>query len=130
MNRGGQPGNNNGGSGKTWHDALDKAVKQYTNTIAQAKKNGLPTVKQGEALFKIATRVVAQALDGNVSAIAELGNRLDGKAHQSMDIGITDNTPVEEMTDADIARELAASGAFITRNAGKKNRKAKSARLH
>lgn len=114
-------GNNNSGRGKTWRDALDKAVKQYTCKKA--------SIKRGEALFKIATGVVEQALAGNVQAIQELGNRLDGKPHQSMDIGITDNTPVEEMTDADISAELIATRTALSGNTGKTKRKKQPARV-
>ena len=122
MKTGAQLGNNNAARTKPWRDALEKAIKQYID-----RKSG---IQRGEALFRIATQVVKQALDGNTGAIQELGNRLDGKPHQSMDIGISDNTPVEEMTDADIARELAATtSAVIARNAGKKKRKKKPARV-
>ncbi len=98
-------GNTNGARGKVWRDALDKAVKQYVDKDAG--------IERGEALFKIATGVVKQALTGNKDAIQELGNRLDGKPHQSMDIGLHDSTPLEEMTDADITAELTKTRKLI-----------------
>ncbi len=130
MNRGGQPGNNNGGSGKSWREALDKAVKQYTNTKAQSAKNGISVIKRGEALFKIATRVVEASLLGNKDAIQELGNRLDGKAHQSMDIGFHDDMPLEEMNLAELTKELAGVRKRIEADNKSRRSTAKSARIH
>jgi hypothetical protein len=122
MERGAQLGNTNGARGKVWRDALDKAVKQYVDKDAG--------IKRGEALFKIATRVVAQALTGNKDAIQELGNRLDGKPHQSMDIGIHDSTPLEEMTDAELAGELIKIRELTGGDTAKTRCKSKPARVH
>jgi hypothetical protein len=109
-------GNANAARGKVWREALDKAVKQYVN-----KEAG---IERGQALFKIATRVVEQALDGNTNAITEIGNRLDGKPHQSMDIGVYDQ-PLEEMTDAELLA-IASSG----RTTGKKDSKKSASSVH
>ncbi len=109
---GAQPGNRNSAKGKVWRDALDKAIKQYTNKDAG--------IKRGQALFRIATTVVEQAIAGNKDAIQEIGNRLDGRPHQSMDIGTYETTkPQEEMTDAELCAELEAIRVAIARNAGK-----------
>lgn len=62
-------GNKNAVKGKTWADALRKALMQYEDD----------GVVRTEALFKIATKVVEQALEGNSTAIKEIGDRLDGK---------------------------------------------------
>ncbi len=122
MERGAQPGNTNGARGKVWRDALDKAVKQYVDKGAG--------IERGEALFKIATGVVKQALTGNKDAIQELGNRLDGKPHQSMDIGLHDSMSLEEMTDAELAGELIKIRESIGGNAVKAKRKDKPTRIH
>ena len=74
--RGGQPGNNNRSKNKEWTEAIGKAVLQYQKD----------DVKRGEALYKIATKVVQKALEGDRDAIREIGDRLDGKPHQSVDI--------------------------------------------
>ena len=121
-NRGGQIGNTNGAKGKTWRDALDKALKQYVS-----KEAG---IARGQALFRIATNVVVQALDGNSNAIQEIGNRMDGKPHQSMDIGIRDTIPIEEMTDAELAANIAETRELIAGNSVKAKRKNKSAVVH
>ncbi len=71
-------GNNNAVKGKLWSDELRKALLMYEN-----KKNG---VKRGQALRKVAEQVVELAMVGNKDAWQEIGNRLDGKPHQSMDV--------------------------------------------
>ena len=120
--KGGQLGNSNASKGKTWREALDKALKQYVNTEAG--------IARGQALFRIATNVVVQALDGNSNAIQEIGNRMDGKPHQSMDIGIHDTLPVEEMTDAELAADIAETRELIAGNTVKAKRKTKPSDLH
>ena len=67
---GGQPGNNNATKAKPWANALEKELTGDAN----AKK-----------LRKIARKVVAEAGKGNMWAIKEIGDRLDGKPHQSID---------------------------------------------
>lgn len=67
-------GNKNGAKGKTWADALRKALLQYTDDDVPRK----------EALFRIATVVVKKALDGDSTAVREIGDRLDGKPAQTI----------------------------------------------
>jgi hypothetical protein len=43
-------------------------------------------VDQVQALDRIAEAMLAKATEGDLTAIKELGDRLDGKAHQSMDV--------------------------------------------
>jgi hypothetical protein len=75
--KGGAPiGNTNAKKAKRWEDALWKALKQYATD----------TVKAGEALDRIAFKVVECALDGDKDAWAEIGNRLDGKPHLSLEV--------------------------------------------
>jgi hypothetical protein len=67
-------GNNNAGKGKAWSGALRAALAQY-------KAKGVP---EGQALRKLAEKVVAQALEGNKDAWKEIGDRLDGKPAQAI----------------------------------------------
>lgn len=83
---GAQPGNQNAKKAKRWQEALDKALKRYTNDELK--------VKAGEALDKVAETVVEQALSGNKDAWQEIGNRLDGKVPQSIIGGGEDDPPV------------------------------------
>jgi hypothetical protein len=78
--RGGQPGNDNATKNHLWRGALNRALAQY-------KADGVP---QGEALNRIAERVVQQALKGDKDCIAEIANRLDGKAVQGLAVTQTE----------------------------------------
>lgn len=71
-------GNQNAAKGRRWQDALIKALARYTS------QDGL--IKAGEALDNIAKCVVEKALGGDRDAIAEIGNRLDGKPVQAVAI--------------------------------------------
>lgn len=74
--RGGQVGNNNATKAQAWRGALNRALAQY-------QADGVP---RGQALNRIAERVVRQALAGDRDCIAEIANRLDGKAVQGIAI--------------------------------------------
>lgn len=67
-------GNKNGAKGKTWADALRKALLQYESDGVVRK----------QALFHIATKVVEKALEGDSTAVREIGDRLDGKPAQAI----------------------------------------------
>jgi hypothetical protein len=67
-------GNKNGAKGKTWADAIRKALAQYADD----------TVERKEALHKIALKVVEKALSGDTAAVKEIGDRLDGKPAQTI----------------------------------------------
>ena len=76
-------GNQNGKRGREWRDALRKAYMQYEDKDSD--------VKRGQALFKIGTKVVQMALDGDMDAIREIGNRSDGKSVQVQEIEVDIN---------------------------------------
>jgi len=67
-------GNKNAVKGKMWADALKKALLQYESDGVERK----------QALFAIATKVVWKALEGDIVAIKEIGDRLDGKPAQTI----------------------------------------------
>jgi len=90
-------GNKNAQKGKRWLEALDKALKQYTD---KSKK-----IEAGQALDRIAKMVVKEALDGAFWAIEEIGNRLDGKPSQSIDF-TGEITHVRELSDAQLLERL------------------------
>jgi hypothetical protein len=83
----GQSGNPGGrGTEKIWRDALLKAVKEKAKT------------GNGRKLEAIAKALIDAAVDGDVGAIREIGDRLDGKPHQSTTIaGDPDNPVVHEV---------------------------------
>ena len=77
MAKAGAPvGNNNATKAQAWRGALNRALAQFA-------EDGVP---RGQALNRIAERVVRQALKGDKDAIAEIANRLDGKATQGVSI--------------------------------------------
>lgn len=80
MAGGGQPGNANARKGKAWFDALRKECVQR------------------KALDEIAKVVVDKALAGEQWAIAEIGNRFDGKPAQSVELTGDPDSPVETVT--------------------------------
>lgn len=85
--RGAPQGNQNAAKGKRWQDALVKALAQYEN------KEG--KIKRGQALAKVAEMVVMRALVGDKDAWKEIGDRLDGKAAQSLEVTGDPDNPVE-----------------------------------
>lgn len=66
--KGGQPGNDNAAKNKPWRDALNRA-------IAQGDPNRLRS---------IADKLIDMAAAGEIQAIKELGDRLDGKSTQNI----------------------------------------------
>ena len=69
-------GNDNAKRAKPWRDAIDRAVAQ----------------DDGKRLRSIAETLLTLATQGDMTAIRELGDRLDGKPHQSVDVGNPDGT--------------------------------------
>ena len=63
---------------KVWRDALRAAVNELRKDEDSPKKI--------KSLRLMARRLVTKALDGDVSALKEIGDRLDGKATQSVQV--------------------------------------------
>lgn len=78
MKSGGQPGNLNATKGKPWIRAINRALAQ-----GDANK-----------LRRIADQLIDQAADGDLQAIALLGDRLDGKVAQSVDVKVPDGVKI------------------------------------
>jgi hypothetical protein len=72
-------GNRNAAKARDWTDALKWALSNY-----QARG-----IKKGQALQKLALKVIEQGLAGNPQAITEIANRLDGKPVQPMELDAT-----------------------------------------
>ena len=81
MNQGGAPlGNKNAAKAKAWEGALRATLAQFEDE----------KTKPGEALRKIAERLLDEAAAGNVQALKEVADRLDGKVPQGIEGGDPD----------------------------------------
>lgn len=82
-------GNRNAAKAKDWESALRKALAQ----------------RDPDALRKVADRLLDKALNGDMAAIKEIGDRLDGKPQQCVDnthtgdVTISVNTGVKRAGD-------------------------------
>ena len=86
---GGAPkGNTNAAKGKQWSDAVRKVV-------IQSKK-----------LDTLANKLVDMALDGDLQAIKELGNRLDGKPAQAVQADVGGTVTIEQVIYGDPAKAI------------------------
>ena len=75
--RGGQPGNTNATKSKVWIAALNRAVAQ----------------DDGARLRAAAEKLIELAVEGDVAALRELGDRLDGKPKQQIELGNAGGEP-------------------------------------
>ncbi len=67
-------GNQNARRAKELRDALNYVLNNFENSA----------VKKGQALRKIGRKLVEMALAGNLAAIKEIGDRIDGKPAQEI----------------------------------------------
>ena len=77
MKRGGQPGNNNAPKGKLFTDALVKFAKQNPD-----KRD------------RVIAKIYDMALDGNMMAIKEIIDRVEGKPKQSIEAEVDQSITV------------------------------------
>lgn len=75
--KGGPHGNDYAKRGTMWRDAIRKAVTQDKG-----------------ALDTIARKIIAAAKEGDLAAIREIGDRLDGKAVQGLELGGPNGKPI------------------------------------
>ncbi len=75
-------GNNNAGKGKDWADAVRKVLAE------EDPKN------KRKRLIAIATKLVELAESGDMAAIKEIGDRIDGKAAQSHEVNLPEGVSI------------------------------------
>ena len=108
---GGQPGNQNAAHGYRWRRKLMEVLETY-----QDPENN---VKPGEALAAIATTVIKLAIAGDKDAYQEIGNRLDGKAKEHIDITAEIAKRARDLTDDELAAIVTTrGGAGVASEAG------------
>lgn len=83
--RGGQPGNNNSGDGKIWRAALRAALDRRSQCRSDGKKE----------LDALADRLIDACLEGQIPALREFGDRIEGKSVQGVELTGKDGGPVE-----------------------------------
>ena len=86
--RGGQPGNNNAGVGRTIRDAINYELA----AIGREIKGDDPAIKKG--MRAIVQPIVQQATEGNIGAFKEIADRVDGKPAQAIEMAGELNIPV------------------------------------
>lgn len=113
MARGGQIGNTNAKKGQMFADAVRVALQAYESV----------DVPQGQALRKIADVLVKGALEGNMTALQEIANRLDGKPNVSVDVSETIHIirTAAEMTDDELATLASGSRSRASSSAQGEN---------
>lgn len=79
----------NKGQDKPWREALMLAVKEAD--------------KDGKKLRKLANKLVERAMDGDVTALKEIGDRLDGKPRQETELSGPGNEPLCPVLNVTIA---------------------------
>ena len=80
--RGGQPGNNNAHRGLEWRQAIKRALSHRSG---KDYRSGLDAV---------AKKFIEAAENGDPWALKEIGDRIDGKAPQSIDLSGEVGLPV------------------------------------
>ncbi len=80
-------GNKNGAKGAKWAEALRQALAKFEDKDK--------AIKRGEALERIAKVVVQKAIGGDKDAVKEIGDRLDGKPAQALEVSGPDGGAVK-----------------------------------
>ena len=84
---GGQPGNQNAAKGKRWAAAIDRALERRYEKNASLKD-------AQEALDALAEQLLLKADDGDMAALKELGDRIEGKPAQSVTVSGDPDNPM------------------------------------
>lgn len=93
-------GNKNAARASDWKNAIKWALENYQSSA----------IERGQALRGIGLRLVDMALDGDMQAIKEVGDRLDGKPAQTVHGTMTHAIAATELTDEQLA-SIAAGGS-------------------
>jgi len=78
-------GNTNATKGRPWRDAIDRALKIREKSRVDGKK----------ALDELAEQLLVKAEEGDMQALKELGDRIEGKSAQSVIISGDEDNPLQ-----------------------------------
>lgn len=95
--RGGQPGNKNGSKNAPWRSAIERALAKRSR------------VDQHEALDQLAEKFLSLCDGGDVSAMRELGDRLEGKPKQQIVATGIEDGPIESKITVELVNASARS---------------------
>ena len=88
-NRGGQPGNTNSATGKDGRRALELALENYGSDQPKEVIGRIAT------LIKMWQPIIDKAMiEGDLAAMKEINDRLDGKAAQSVSLTGDEDNPI------------------------------------
>ncbi len=91
-------------SGQLEQGSRQVSMQPWRTALMMALKRRMAGKGNPQALHRIADRVVKMACAGDMNAIAEIGNRLDGKAVQPSEMTITN---IRQVSDDELERRLA-----------------------
>ena len=100
LRRGAPKGNQNGRKAKLWTQAITNALKKRSAS------------ERMEELEAIANKLIDAAKDGHLPSIQEIGNRLEGKVAQSLEIDDKRDNEVD-FSDGELA-DIARGGSART----------------
>ena len=90
-NKGGAPiGNSNAAKAKMWSAAINRALDARTRLEGK------------EALDTLAEELLKKCAEGDLSALKELGDRIDGKPAQSLNVGSEEENPLRLVTTVEL----------------------------
>lgn len=99
---GAQPGNNNRNKAKPWADAIRRA-------IARREETG-----SGADLNRLAESLLDKAAEGDMAALKELGDRLDGKSAQAVTVSGDEEAPLKAYIKVEYVAAAAAGGVPVS----------------
>lgn len=121
---GGQPGSKNRARGKDIRDSFRRAVAKLG-----MKLDGEEGAYQ-KGLDALCLIQVKAALEGSLASMQMISDRIDGKPHQSIDIGLSADTAAEEMSDVELDDELTRIRDLISGEARKDTSAKKPTSVH
>lgn len=99
-------GNKYAAKAKEWTDAIRRAIRQEYG------------VEWQEALREAATPLVKAARNGDLAALKEIGDRLEGRAHQTSEVTITQTTSLRDLSTDELANIALGRGEGASTEAG------------